>query len=77
MLYFLAWLIADWVWDGLTGYMIAGVGDIGANDSEAIRMKLSGEVPGRMAAMMIVDLVGTLVLPWIVAGFFLNWFGIS
>jgi uncharacterized membrane protein len=69
------WLISDNVWDWLTGLMINRVGRIGANEHEASQMKISGEVPQRMAFMMIVDLLGTFMLPWVVAGFFLGWFG--
>jgi hypothetical protein len=66
---------ADWVWDWLTGLLIVGVGRIGASEHEAFQIETSGEVPGRMASMMILDLLGTFMLPWVVAGFFLGWFG--
>lgn len=69
------WLIADKVWDWLTGLLIAGAGRIKASEHEAFEMEISGEVPGRMAFMMIVDLLGTFILPWVVAGFFLGWIG--
>ena len=75
VLFIIIWLIADKVWDWLTGLLIAGAGRIKASEHEAFQMEISGEVPGRMAFMMIVDLLGTFVLPWIVAGFFLSWFG--
>jgi uncharacterized membrane protein len=69
------WLIADKVLDWLTGLMIAGAGRIGASEHEAFQIAISDEIPKRMAFMMILDLLGTFVLPWIVAGFFLGWFG--
>lgn len=73
VLFVIIWLIADKVWDWLTGLLIVGAGLIKASEHEASQMDISGEVPGRMAFMMIVDLFGTLVLPWVVAGFFLGW----
>jgi uncharacterized membrane protein len=75
VLFVIIWLIADKIWDWLTGLLIAGVGRIKASEHEALQMGISGQVPGRMALMMIVDLLGTFVLPWIVAGLFLGWFG--
>lgn len=75
VLFVITWLIADKVWDWLTGLLIAGAGRIRANEHEAFQMEISGEVPGRMASMMIVDLLGTFILPWVIAGFFLGWFG--
>jgi hypothetical protein len=74
--FIIIWLISDKVWDWLTGLMISGVARIGANVYEASQMKTSGEVPQRMAFMMILDLLGTFLLPWVVAGFFLGWFEI-
>jgi len=59
------------VWDWLTEVLMANVARIGANEKEAFEMELTGEVPTRIASMMIVDLLGTFVLPWIIAGFFL------
>lgn len=71
------WLIADKVWDWVTGPLIVGIGRIKASEDEAVEMEISGEVPRRMAIMMIVDLLGTFILPWVVAGFFLGWIGIA
>ncbi len=71
------WLIADKVWDWVTGLLIAGAGRIKASEDEAFEMEISGEVPGRMAFIMIVDLLGTFILPWVVSGFFLGWIGIA
>ena len=70
-LFIIIWLIVDRVWDWLTKVLMANVARIGANDEEAFEMETSGEVPARMASIMIVDLLGTLVLPWIIAGLFL------
>lgn len=61
----------------MTELLIAGAGQIKASEREALQMEIAGEVPGRMAFMMIVDLLGTFILPWVVAGFFLGWFGTS
>ncbi len=77
VLFVIIWLIADKIWDWLTGLLIAGAGRIKASEHEAFQMEISGEVPGRMAFMMIVDLLGTFILPWVVAGFFLGWFGMG
>ena len=70
-LFIIIWLIADKVWDWLTELLMANVARIGANEEEAFEMVTSGEVPARMASIMFVDLLGTLVLPWIIAGLFL------
>jgi hypothetical protein len=74
VLFVIIWLIADRIWDWVTGLLIARVARIGDSEEEAFYMEVSGDVPTRMASMMIVDLVGTLVLPLVVAGFFLGWF---
>ncbi len=74
-LFVVIWLVADKVWDWLTGLLIARAGRIGANEHEASQIVISGEVPERMAFMMIIDLLGTFILPWLVASFFLCWFG--
>ncbi len=67
------WLIADKVWDKLTEHLIAAAYRMAANESEAVQIQLTGEVPGRMASMMILDLCGTALLPWLVAAVFLGW----
>jgi len=72
-LFLVIWLIADRVWDWLTGHLIAAATRIKASEWKAFQMSISGKVPKRMAFMMIIDLMGTLVLPWITAGFFLRW----
>ena len=71
VLFVVVWLIVDKFWDWLTGLLIAGVGWIGASEEDAFEMEISGEVPGCMAFMMIVDLLGTFILPWAIAGLFL------
>jgi len=68
------WLIADKVWDSLTELLIVGAGQVKASEHEALQMVSSCEVPGRMAFMMLVDLFGTLILPWVLAGIFLGLF---
>lgn len=75
VLFVIIWLIADRVWDWLTGLLIVGAGRIKANEREALQMVIADEVPGRMAFMMIVDPLGTFILPSVVAGFVLGWFG--
>ncbi len=70
VLFIIVWLLVDKVWDWLTGLLITGTARIGANEEEAFEMARSGEVPKRMACMMIVDLVGTVILPWVIVGLF-------
>ena len=70
-LFIIIWLIVDKVWDWLTELLMTNVARIGANEEEAFEVETSGEVPARMASIMVVDLLGTLVLPWIIAGLFL------
>jgi len=77
VLFIIIWLIVDKVWDWLTGLLIAGAGRIEeakVSERDALARVTSGEVPGRMAFMMIVDLLGTFLIPWVVGGFFLGWF---
>jgi predicted Na+-dependent transporter len=77
LLFVIIWLIVDKVWDWLTGLLIAGAGRIEegkVSEREALERVTSGDVPGRMAFMMIVDLLGTFLTPWVVGGFFLGWF---
>jgi hypothetical protein len=74
-LFLVIWLIADRVWDWLTGRLIVVATRIVASEWEAFQfqMSISDKVPKLVAFMMIIDLLGTLVLPWITAGFFLRW----
>ena len=75
VLFVIICLVADKIWDWLTGLLIIGAGRIGGGGHEGIQMQISeSEVPGRVAFMMIVDLLGTLILPWIVTGFFFGWY---
>lgn len=74
VLFVIAWLTLDKVWDVLTGFLIAGAGAIGANAQEEMLMETVGVVPARMATAMIFDLAGTLALPWLIAGHFLRWY---
>jgi len=74
-LFIIIWVIADKVWDWMTGLLIIGVGRIGVTEQEEFQEEISSKVPVRMASMMIVDILGTFILPWVIAGFFLGWFG--
>ncbi len=73
VLFVIICLVADKIWDWLTGLLIIAAGRIGGSQHEGIQMQISAEVPGLMAFMMIVDLLGTFILPWVVAGFLLGW----
>ncbi len=68
IVFVIIWLVADKIWDWLTRLLTAGAGRIGASEYEEFQMQISGEVPGRMAFMMIFGLLGTFILPWVVAG---------
>ena len=72
--FLVVWMIADWIWNGVSEWLIKGAGAIGFSQQDAIKMELEAIVPTRMAIMMMVDLVVTLAIPWIVAGYFLQWF---
>ena len=74
VLFILAWLVIDKIWDWFSGLLIAGAGGVGGNEDEVLKMKFLDEVPGRVALMMAVDTIGTLLVPWIVAGLLLGWF---
>lgn len=74
IIFIVLWLVIDRVWDWISGLLIAAAGRVGASEEEAFDMELSGNVPIRMAVMMIVDLIGTLLIPWIIAGLCLGWF---
>jgi len=67
-LFIIIWLIVDKVWDWLTELLMVNVARIGANEEEASEIETYGEVPTRITSIMVVDLLGTLVLPWIIAG---------
>lgn len=69
------WLVLDRVWDFVTTILIASAGKAAVNEQEAIAMQASGTVPALMGAAMLLDLVGTLLLPWLLAALFLGWFG--
>jgi hypothetical protein len=72
IVFVIIWFVADKIWDWLTRLLTAGAGRIGASEYEEFTMQMSGEVPGRMAFLMIVGLVGTCILPWVVAGFLIE-----
>ncbi len=68
IVFVIIWFVAVKIWDGLTRLLTAGAGRIGASEYEEFQMQISGEVPGRKACMMIFGLLGTFILPWVVAG---------
>jgi hypothetical protein len=72
VLFVIIWLVADKIWDWLTRLLTAGAGRIGATEYEEFQMQISGEVPGRKAFMMIFGLLGTFILPWVVAGLLID-----
>lgn len=77
VLFIIIWLIVDKVWDWISGLTIARIGKIEEgrmSEQEALYKATAGEVPERMAFMMIVDLLVTLLIPWLVGGFFIGWF---
>lgn len=74
VLFLVAWVVLDKLWDVISGLLIAAASAIGANEYEEIAMEVAGVVPMRMAIGMIVDIAGTLVLPWAVGSYFLKWF---
>jgi len=71
LIFLVVWLIVDLIWDWVSGLLIMGAGAFSGQDP--ILMELKGAVPIGMALMMVLDLIGTLAIPWIVAGAFL-WF---
>ena len=70
------WLIADKIWDWVTNFLILGASRLGVNKSQALEIGITRNVPISMAATMLLDLIGTLTLPWLIAGFFLGWFAL-
>jgi len=74
LLFMIIWWIADAIWDWLSGVLILGAGKIGLNEHEEHQFEMSEEVPKRVAIMMIIDLLGTIIIPLIIAGSFLHWF---
>ncbi len=68
IVFVIIWFVADKIWDWVTRLLTAGAGRIGASEYEEFQMQISGEVPGRKACMMIFGLLGTFILPWVVAG---------
>ncbi len=75
LLFVIMWVVLDRIWDFVTGLLIAAAGKAGVSEQQVLTMQMSGEVPGLMGAAMLLDLVGTLLLPWVLAAFFLGWFG--
>jgi len=72
--FFLIWsLIADPVWDRLTGFLIKRSFAL-SDEGQLFESQMAGEVPLLPATLMMIDFLGTLALPWIVASFFLDWF---
>ena len=71
LIFLVVWFIADRIWDWISGLLIVGAGAISGQDP--LKIELGEVVPVGAALMMILDLVGALTIPWIVAGGFL-WF---
>jgi hypothetical protein len=74
IIFLVLWLVIDKIWDWVSGLVIEVTGKVGASEKEALEMQLEGYLPARMAIMMIIDLIGALAIPWIIAGFYLLWF---
>ncbi len=68
--FIIIWLIADKAWDWLTGVLIAIAGQKPSGDEESAAA-LYGDIPPRVGLLMVTDLLGTLLLPWIIAGILL------
>lgn len=69
ILFVIIWLSVDKVWDLLTGFLI---GVTGGDEISVFELQISGRVPVLVVLMMAIDILGTLLLPWVVAGFFLG-----
>lgn len=63
--FFLAWLATDWLWDCLTTALILSASKTG-NDEAKVGLFSQGEVTNLMAVAMLTDLVGTLIVPWVI-----------
>ena len=73
VLFFVLWLIADWAWCKLTSMALhAASGSLG--DYQQFKASMYGEIPFRMVFVMIVDVLGHLAVPWLVAGYLLGWY---
>jgi hypothetical protein len=76
LFFVLIWLITDQLWDWLTAFLIMIVAKT-VKDEDFYEMWKAGflyRVPLRVALMMIMQVLGILVLPWVIVGFFLGWF---
>ncbi|HBJ82351.1 MAG TPA: hypothetical protein DDZ88_00420 [Verrucomicrobiales bacterium] len=73
VLFFILWLGADWIWEKMTSMLLGMVsGSLG--DYGQFKAAMYGEIPFRMALVMIVDVLGHLAVPWLVGGYFLGWY---
>lgn len=67
IMFLVLWLIVDRVCDRFTGFLLAMAARHGPGREED-RAALYGEVPNRVALLMITDLLGALLIPWLIAG---------
>lgn len=65
-LFLIAWLVLDKLWDTVSGFLIASAGWV--SDADPLFVQVVGAVPTGMAAVMIIDVIVTLLLPTFVAG---------
>lgn len=69
------WLILDKIWDLATSAILAGVGYVCEADAQALEFEFEfmGSVPWWAVVITVVDTLGTLAVPWAVAGYLLSW----
>ncbi len=67
------WLFADWVW-GKVIAMLLGIVSGSMSEYGQFKAAVYGEVPFRVGFVMFVDVIGHLIVPWLVGGYYLGWF---
>ena len=70
--FFILWLFVDWLWGKVTSMLLVMVSG-SMSDYGQFKAAVYGEVPFRVAFVMFVDVIGHLVVPWLVGGYYLGW----
>jgi len=72
--FLVVWLIADGTWDWVTDRLILRSFAFGSSEEQLFGSNMRREISLLSATTMLADTLGTLALPWVAAGFFLEWF---
>lgn len=75
--FLIGWFIANEILNWISGVLIrrsANTLETKLTKRERYKLIDAGKVPGRVAIVMVVHIIGILLLSWVIVGFILRWF---